>query len=151
MVKSDLYIGAGGTTTWERCCLSLRSLVITSATNQIELTKVLHESSDICYIGHANSVSSDQILTAFESNLDLQDQSKASHFTDGLGAFRICLSLLNQKIDVRIRQVVLDDLSLFGVGQMTPLLGVLASLLISLSVLIVNGSNKVYLPPQDYN
>lgn len=38
MVEADLAIGAGGTTTWERCFLELPSIVIIIAENQKELT-----------------------------------------------------------------------------------------------------------------
>jgi UDP-2,4-diacetamido-2,4,6-trideoxy-beta-L-altropyranose hydrolase len=34
MIRADLCIGAGGTTTWERLCLGLPSLVVTVAENQ---------------------------------------------------------------------------------------------------------------------
>ena len=34
MKNSDLAIGAAGTTTWERCCLGLPSLVITVVTTK---------------------------------------------------------------------------------------------------------------------
>jgi len=36
MVESDFSIGAAGTTSWERCCLGLPSVVIVIADNQIE-------------------------------------------------------------------------------------------------------------------
>lgn len=36
MVKADLAIGGGGSTTWERCCLGLPVIIITIANNQIE-------------------------------------------------------------------------------------------------------------------
>jgi len=39
MNEADLAIGAGGTTTWERCFLGLPSLVIAVAENQIEIAK----------------------------------------------------------------------------------------------------------------
>src|SRR5207248_3920655 len=32
---ADLSIGAGGTTTWERCCLGLPTLAISTASNQV--------------------------------------------------------------------------------------------------------------------
>lgn len=34
MLTADLAIGAGGTTTWERCCLGLPTLAVNSANNQ---------------------------------------------------------------------------------------------------------------------
>lgn len=42
MMKADLSIGAGGSTTWERCLLGLPSIVIITAENQRELTEVLN-------------------------------------------------------------------------------------------------------------
>ena len=36
MNNSDLYIGSAGTTTWERSCIGLPSIVISVAENQIE-------------------------------------------------------------------------------------------------------------------
>ncbi len=41
MVRADLFIGAGGATTWERMALGLPSLVISVAENQQEFSRVL--------------------------------------------------------------------------------------------------------------
>lgn len=41
MMKADLSIGAGGSTTWERCFLGLPSIVFIVAENQRELTETL--------------------------------------------------------------------------------------------------------------
>lgn len=55
MMKADLSIGAGGSTTWERCLLGLPSIVIITAENQRELTdalnskKVLMKCSSNCF------------------------------------------------------------------------------------------------------
>ena len=35
MADADLFIGAGGTSSWERCCIGLPALVIATADNQI--------------------------------------------------------------------------------------------------------------------
>jgi UDP-2,4-diacetamido-2,4,6-trideoxy-beta-L-altropyranose hydrolase len=42
MIKADLSLGAGGATSWERCCLGLPSIVIPISQNQIELTDYLN-------------------------------------------------------------------------------------------------------------
>ena len=52
MVKADLAIGAGGATTWERCCLGLPSIVISIADNQLPASKALAEDGLIQYLGH---------------------------------------------------------------------------------------------------
>ena len=36
MAEADLAIGAGGTTTWERCCLGLPAVLLIVADNQRE-------------------------------------------------------------------------------------------------------------------
>lgn len=41
MWKADFAIGAGGSTTWERCLLGLPSLTVIVAKNQIELTRTV--------------------------------------------------------------------------------------------------------------
>lgn len=53
MVASDLSIGAGGTTTWERLCLGLPSITYALAPNQEAYSKVLSEQSLIEYMGRA--------------------------------------------------------------------------------------------------
>lgn len=45
MVKADLAIGAGGTTSWERCCLGLPSLLIKVAENQRQVIHQLVEAA----------------------------------------------------------------------------------------------------------
>jgi len=41
MIHSDLAIGAGGTTAWERCCLGLPSIVLQIAANQRDVVQAL--------------------------------------------------------------------------------------------------------------
>ena len=41
MLKSDLAIGSGGTTSWERCVMALPSIVVVQADNQKFLSEKL--------------------------------------------------------------------------------------------------------------
>ena len=41
MVAADLAIGAGGSTTWERCVLGLPSILVVSALNQEAIGKAI--------------------------------------------------------------------------------------------------------------
>lgn len=59
--SSDLSIGAGGSTTWERIYLGLPSAVITVADNQIECSKYLNKLGLIRLIGHYDKISDKQI------------------------------------------------------------------------------------------
>lgn len=54
--EADLAIGAGGTTTWERCFLGLPSIVIAIAENQIMGSKFCGEKNIICYAGVSNQI-----------------------------------------------------------------------------------------------
>ncbi|MEM5682617.1 glycosyltransferase [Bacillus toyonensis] len=62
LVRADLGIGAGGTTTWERCFLGLPSITITTAQNQIEVTKTVAKLGATWNIGTAESVT-DKAIT----------------------------------------------------------------------------------------
>lgn len=56
MTAADLAIGAGGTTTWERCCLGLPSLVVSNADNQRPACEALAADGLIVYLGHSDEV-----------------------------------------------------------------------------------------------
>lgn len=57
MNKADLAIGAGGSTTWERCFLGLPTIVISVAENQTQLSENCSELGIIKYMGQAEEVS----------------------------------------------------------------------------------------------
>lgn len=61
MWKSDVAIGAGGATTWERCVLGLPTMTVVIADNQLEATVLLHDKEVVQYIGENRSVSSETI------------------------------------------------------------------------------------------
>ena len=61
MAAADLAIGAAGTTTWERCCLGLPSLVVGVAWNQIEMAESLARDGACIYLGPAEQVTERQI------------------------------------------------------------------------------------------
>lgn len=56
MNEADLAIGAGGTTTWERCFLGLPSIVIAVAQNQVAGCNDCFDSKLIYYLGEASRV-----------------------------------------------------------------------------------------------
>lgn len=99
MANADLAIGAGGTTTWERCCLGLPTLVITIAENQVAIAKESHRFGIATYLGRAEEVTVQGLYTALEQLFKhpyaLREMSKkAARLVDGNGAERIgtCLS-----------------------------------------------------------
>ena len=66
MHKADLAIGAGGTTTWERCFLGLPAIVIAIADNQIKISEDCDQLGIIKYIGYAKDVT----IETIKDNLD---------------------------------------------------------------------------------
>lgn len=54
MAGADLAIAAGGSSTWERCCLGLPTIVVAIADNQVELSETLAEKEMCFYAGFHN-------------------------------------------------------------------------------------------------
>ncbi len=61
MARADLAIGAGGVTTWERCCLGLPSIVMSLAPNQDGLSKVVASMGASVYLGRASAMSMERL------------------------------------------------------------------------------------------
>ncbi|MEC1545660.1 UDP-2,4-diacetamido-2,4,6-trideoxy-beta-L-altropyranose hydrolase [Bacillus halotolerans] len=80
MYNADLAIGAGGTTTWERCYLGLPAIVITVAENQEVIAQTLDQLGAIKYLGPKESVNESDIVSAIQemmnNPLSLQQMSR---------------------------------------------------------------------------
>jgi spore coat polysaccharide biosynthesis predicted glycosyltransferase SpsG len=103
LANSDLYVGAAGTTTWERCCLGVPSLVITTAENQVHATQNLAEAGIITFVGKSHLVKHDHIANAvclaLHSPGMLKMYSDASlALVDGLGARRCADRVMSREI-----------------------------------------------------
>ena len=57
MANADLCLGAGGTTTWERCFLGLPAIVTAIAENQLEICRDCADAGLIYYLGRWDEVS----------------------------------------------------------------------------------------------
>lgn len=55
MVKADLVIGAAGTTSWERCCLGVPSVMAVLAKNQELIANSLHDAGAAVNLGYITS------------------------------------------------------------------------------------------------
>jgi UDP-2,4-diacetamido-2,4,6-trideoxy-beta-L-altropyranose hydrolase len=76
MSNADLAIGAGGTTTWERCFLGLPSLTIVLAENQREVTTSAATAGATLYLGQNSEVSSTKLASALEEAIISPDRLK---------------------------------------------------------------------------
>lgn len=66
MANADLCLGAGGTTTWERCFLSLPAIVTVVAENQIQICEDCAAVGYICYLGRWDEVTVGDIAAAVQ-------------------------------------------------------------------------------------
>lgn len=88
IAASDLGIGAGGATTWERCILGLPTLTVVFATNQEQTTLDLSQAGAIRYLGWGNKLSvtelADAIHAAMAHPQEMQAMSRrAMQLMDG--------------------------------------------------------------------
>ena len=72
MNEADLAIGAGGSSTWERCFLGLPSIVIATAENQVKISRDCDKLGIIKYIGNAQDITQEDIKRTVE--LMMKDQ-----------------------------------------------------------------------------
>ena len=66
MACADLALGAGGTTTWERCFLGLPAIVTAVAENQIQICEDSAEAGYIRYLGRWDEVTVGDIAAAVQ-------------------------------------------------------------------------------------
>jgi UDP-2,4-diacetamido-2,4,6-trideoxy-beta-L-altropyranose hydrolase len=93
MVEYDLAIGAPGTTSWERACLGIPSIIIPLADNQKTTSEQLTQ------VGAAIKVEIDEIensfLPCYQKVLDNKDSMRLNNLSicDGLGLQRVIKSI----------------------------------------------------------
>ena len=94
MLKADLAIGAGGTTSWERCCLGLPSLIVVIADNQKFSSSELEKQKAVVSLGWHNDFLAKELSTVLKSFIEDPERSismshNASAICDGLGAVNL--------------------------------------------------------------
>jgi UDP-2,4-diacetamido-2,4,6-trideoxy-beta-L-altropyranose hydrolase len=98
MGAADLAIGAGGSASWERCCMGLPALLVALADNQISIAMDLDRYGACIYIGTAKSANTELMRNALTNLLNAPSQlralsEKAYSLVDGMGADRVCREL----------------------------------------------------------
>ncbi len=106
MAKADLAIGAGGTTTWERCCMGLPSLILVLADNQTIIAEGIENANAGYNCGISQDITPESLTENLRglmaSKIQLFDYSKAaSNLVDGKGASRIARAMQLEKIQFR--------------------------------------------------
>ncbi len=106
MAQADLAIGAGGSTTWERCCLGLPAIVVAIAENQQQLSEAVGKTGAQLYLGAAGKVSVDNLRHALETVLRDPEllrrmRTCAQTIVDGRGTERVSHVLMPVVIKLR--------------------------------------------------
>lgn len=98
MAEADIAIGAGGSTTWERCCLGLPSVVWVAAENQQKVAEDLAQEGALFSV--QGSIESQvgaiaELISSLISDnaLRLGMSRKAAMICDGYGALRCLLAV----------------------------------------------------------
>ena len=91
MVDADLFIGGGGSTTWEKCCLGLPSLIISTAMNQDAIAVGCDQAGIGIHINKSKDICPHQIQIEIEKMLLNQTTllnmgKKSANMVDGKGA-----------------------------------------------------------------
>jgi len=102
MASAELAIGAGGSMSWERCCLGLPSIVVSLAENQERLSQDADKAGVLCYIGSAKNVNMEKFSAYCErfledAQLRRSMSAKAMSLVDGLGCRRVANELIEQQ------------------------------------------------------
>lgn len=130
MSQSDIAIGAGGTTSWERCALGLPTLLIELADNQSLIADALDAQGAIVNLGRGEDFSAERLRHALQTLLQhpasLRDMSeKAARVCDGRGSQRVHPYLLPDETarngnSVRLRLMESSDEDRILIWQSAP-------------------------------
>jgi RimJ/RimL family protein N-acetyltransferase len=117
MGDANLFVGAGGTASWERCCVGLPALVMATADNQLEQCQALARAGAHLYLGAADTVSEARLTRGLECALEMPDSlvhlgERGMSLVDGRGADRVAHHLLAVTVSLR-RAVAADSAALF--------------------------------------
>lgn len=98
MVQSDLAIGAAGSTSWERCCLGLPTLMLVLADNQASAAKALGASSGAVIVPGLQSSAAhvqfcNHLMQCNHPDTLRKMAVDAAQIVDGVGTTRVLASM----------------------------------------------------------
>ena len=90
MISADIAIGAGGSTTWERCCLGLPSFIFITAKNQEDSTTYLNSIKAISVVKSEIEIKERIMHLKQGIGVDIESMIQTSFsICDGLGGKRV--------------------------------------------------------------
>jgi UDP-2,4-diacetamido-2,4,6-trideoxy-beta-L-altropyranose hydrolase len=127
MVRADFFIGAGGGTTWERCCLGLPALVTWVSENQRDSTELLHKKGVHKSLGDAHQLTSEvwkgELLSFINKPMDIAlNRNRLIDLVDGMGAARVVAAMIGVSKNISLRYAKYDDVQLLNSFQKKPVL-----------------------------
>lgn len=99
LTETDLAIGAAGSSTWERCCLGVPTLVLSIAENQDGISKALSNDGSSYFLGRTTSQNwRSRLIDFFDSN-DINEcivsmSNRCARLCDGSSTNLICEAIL---------------------------------------------------------
>lgn len=123
MASADLFVGAGGGTTWERAALGLPSLCVSVADNQRANAQAMAQAGMHLYLGEAEQVevpALSQAIALLLGNRALRHSfaERSRALVDGRGAQRVAVALLGEGLAVRCARA--EDARLLFDGRNAP-------------------------------
>jgi UDP-2,4-diacetamido-2,4,6-trideoxy-beta-L-altropyranose hydrolase len=125
MVKADLAIGAGGTTSWERCCLGLPSLLVKLAENQRQVIDQLVKAVAARNVSNPEIDIINECNDLNKNNVAMSKMSKnAFKVVNGQGAQLVAIrmqpNLAHDGSSVTIRNANINDVDTVYKWQLNP-------------------------------
>lgn len=98
MLTSDLFIGAGGTTSWERACMGIATALVSVADNQTAICKELDKQKICLFLGSSLEMNEMRWRDFFReivpnNSLWYNYRNQSYKLVDGLGAKRVTLAV----------------------------------------------------------
>jgi len=120
MTEADLFIGAGGGTSWERAALGLPTICIAVSNNQQANGEVMAAAGAHVFLGAREQVSVEQLRDAVgfvANNFYLRQglAERSRQLVDGRGAERVAAALAGAVL--KLRPATLDDAQLLFDGR----------------------------------
>jgi len=103
ILRADLFIGAGGSTSLERLCLGIPSITIILTNNQKEISENLYNDNYIKLIGSENLINSKKISKAIDGFIHKKILLKdGRELVDGFGTKRVVNNLLGINFPIKL-------------------------------------------------
>lgn len=125
MSQADIAIGAGGTTSWERCCLGLPTVMVELAQNQRDIAEALSNNGCVYNLGWYADITSDQIqqtIINFKNDPDriVKMTEQTMLICDGRGVDRFAPFCITQDSGVSLALMTGADMRILHDWQSFP-------------------------------